>query len=490
MLGLAMSGPGLASENLTVDARTAFDTGISTKQISELGLHILSARGGELELRVTGVLPEVTTTRYLRPGEPMDMWLPVGQAAPGQTPVLTVRMGEERPVTYPLPGASPAVAVLSGETAIQLLGDLFGTVAVAGERLPRYAPAYAQIPAVVLDRESLTRLDEFQLRALLDFAGTCGRLMLIDAPDKAKQVFANRAACSGRFLSTLESKNMQSPQAVAKAFRTLVDKPGRQFLSQESLRTLLPQSVAGIGNLSVPGLFLAGYLLVFTILVALEQTRLASLAFCVIGVLLALLIWQPGAGRSFVAWAEMDAGDRVARYAGIEGFFSTGRGTLSVPSHSFGSYPVQIIGDNTVLQWGRHADERQLRWRAALLSRMYLNSRGSFPVDPNLRAQANDRYASVCNHGAAVTQPALLYWRGSAYAIPALEPGAAWSTDEQPILSGAASRRPEIRLLRTRAAPSPLALLQSLPISTGGENDRAWLLQVEPSPGGEKPCNG
>ena len=92
--------------------------------------------------------------------------------------------------------------VVVGQTAAAALGDRVERPALAARALPREPRHYGRVSALVIDGHALARLDEAQLRALLEYAGGCGRLMLVSAPGDAGYVLARRAGCGGRFVAT------------------------------------------------------------------------------------------------------------------------------------------------------------------------------------------------------------------------------------------------------------------------------------------------
>src|SRR6056297_1465045 len=163
--------------------------------------------------------------------------------------------------------------VVVGETAAAAIGAR-GQRATLPARAPGSLPTrprdYGAVEALVIDGAALARLDTDRLRALLEYAGRCGPLILIGAPGDAEYVLARRAGCGGRFVATADARS-----AAAVLARLTVDGPPA-MVDAEVLR---PQAN---GEIELMALFIAGFLGVFLVLLAVPGLRPAALGFCLL----------------------------------------------------------------------------------------------------------------------------------------------------------------------------------------------------------------
>ena len=307
---------------------------------------------------------------------------------------------------------------------------------------PESAAEYDPQAVVTVDTEALARLDDAELRALLDFAGSCGRVLLIGVNSPVEQVFRNGAACGGRYLAVAAD----SADAAAMQAR-LAGLPPPPRASDTQLRNLLEASAGDSLRLPVLGLFLAGYVLVFAVLLLSARTRPVALGFCLLATLLVPVLWPAPTSSTFVAWAEAAADESVAGYRGLQRV--------------------------SRFEAGRYAAEQT--W-----------SRGGFAARPALGVSGGEHGVSVCNRGAAPSAASHLYWRGELYALPRLEPGATWSTAGAQALPPEARSAPELLLFRERAWRFYAAWLRPLP--TGDRPGLGWLMRYAMPAPGENPC--
>ena len=335
-------------------------------------------------------------------------------------------------------------------------------------------PVATQPDVTILDGESLALLDRAELHTLLEHVGLCGRVLLIDVADSTRSVLQQRAGCGGRLLVSATSHD--DIEALRAALLT-VEVPA--LPDQAQLGRLLPIQRSDVTSLSI---YLLGFLLVYVLLMSVSRARTVALAFCVLACGFAGVLWPGGHRVSFAAWAEVDDGDRVARYRGLERFSSLGRGELTLDTQSLARSPQSLWGDGLSLTWSDVPDERKLTWNAPLLQQAELMSAGSFPIESTLRAAVREEVAVVCNLGGADSPPAYLRWRGETYPVPSLKSGEQWSTAAA---TPAAQSSAPLTLL-ARRAPG-IALLQPLRLPGNG-NQQAWLLRTESEGTGDAQC--
>ncbi len=349
---------------------------------------------------------------------------------------------------------------------------------VAAADLPRTAATYSHIAAIGIDRQALARLDETQLRALLEHAGVCGRVLLVDPPGRVADLMRQRAGCGAR--NFVASRSWQEART---ALVELVGRSADVLPDERLLGSLLPDRGADVRLMAV---YLGGFLLIFLVLMRVRRPRGAHLAFSVLATLVAGILWSGGARQGFVAWAEAATTDRVARYASLERATAKGRGGQLLQMQSLDRSPMRISGSNLVLHWNRVAAERRFGWTTPVLQEAQVYATGSFPVEPGLRAVEEEGVVTVCNRGGGPSRPAFLRWRGTNYAVPGLAPGARWRVDET---TPAAPPAPQLQVLGRRAANRGLTLLQPLTVPANGAVGRAWLMRPETAAVEALPCS-
>jgi hypothetical protein len=307
---------------------------------------------------------------------------------------------------------------------------------------PNTAAGYDTGAIVTVDTAALADLDDAQLRALLDFTGSCGRALLVGISAPVEQVFRNGAGCNGRYLA------FAGPGADPAALQSrLAGLPEPPRASPTQLENLLEARTGDMLGLPVLGGFLATYALIVGALLIRVRTRAVALGFCVVASLLVPVIWPGPASRALVAWAEAAAGETVAAYRSLE----------RVSRYEAGDYTA---ADN---------------W-----------SRGGFAARPALGVNITDEGATLCNRGPAVSAATHLYWRGELYALPPIEPGASWTSVGAKTLAAAERLDPELQLFRQRAWSFDAAWLRPLPMPDA--DGSGWLLRYASGTTGEDQC--
>jgi len=483
LLAQGLSAP--ANAALEVEASLAFGAYVSDAGFSEIHVRAVSSTGGILHIETTGTAPIVSANLELQPDQPLDTWLPVliDFSASPLALSATLNSSDRQNVSLQYARRSLPRFALLGSQAVRRLSHLPDTEAITAAGLSHLPETYQQISALAIDSQVLAALDEQQLRSLLEYVGTCGRVLLIDASAAIAQAFVNRAACEGQFL-----KLLTNAENAERAFLSLTEQMDTPLPSEQSLATLLDDSSveAHYGTRLV--LFLGAYLLVLVVLLTRSRSRFAAPGFSILATAIVWVIWPAATSRNFVAWAEMASTEQIARYRGIERHLAARRETVMLSGDSFGGYSRKIAGENYSVRWSTATDQRKIVWNAAPFESLERITHGSFPVNATLILNQNGDTASVCNTGVTSTTPMYLQWQGNLYAIPPLEMGTAWSSMDQVPLHLEAGSHPELKLFLARSARYPLAILQSLSIPNAGKNEQAWLLRYQSHQERELPC--
>ncbi len=474
-----------ATDPLQIEASVAFGGHVSASKFTELRVLAASPAGGTLILDTVGGSPNVSFSLDLRSGETTKTWAPLGIDFSNQSPAIRATLGRAKPQKVALNTIrhSTPWSALVGTLASQLLLEVPDTESVSGTTLPRFSPAYGQISALAIGGPTLATLDDSQLRSLLEFVGSCGRLMLIDVSESVEQIFVNRAACEGRFF-----KSVDSGDNAEAAYRKLLEQRLLTFPSDEQLGGLLSDTSDGDVDLTRLSLFWAGYLLVLALLMFQARTRIAGLGFSIVSTVLVLVIWPAAISRAYVAWAEASFNDRVARYAALERYSAARRGTFMLPADPFGTHPTIITGSNYSFQWNAETDQSYVVWDTPPFQQIDSLTRGSFTIDTTLRAEIRENIVSVCNSGIRASREAFLHWQGGIFAIPSIAPGTTWSSADHTALDAEATASSELQLLLIRSSEHNMTMLQSLPVFDGDKTERAWLLRYESDQTGDSPC--
>jgi hypothetical protein len=312
-----------------------------------------------------------------------------------------------------------------------LLCVFFGSVSAA--EFPTDANDYDPATTVAMDKQTLATLDDKQLGALLEFAGSCGRVLLIGVTPEVQEIFLNRAACGARYL--IAAATTDDLQAL---FRTLAELPEPDHASAAELEALLSSSAAFDLNLARLGLFWSAFLLILIALLLTARTRLAALGFCIATTLLVPAVWPAATTWTFVAWAEAASSDRVVAYHALE----------RLRFYQDGKYSVEDT-----------------------------QSRGSFAVKPVLETAFNDGGITLCNRGTGVSATTHIYWHGDVYELPPMKAGGRWKSTSEQALDTDDANTPELALFRERSSKHELTTLR--PLQIADRAGHAWLLQYD-----------
>ncbi len=451
----------------------AWDGAVSTAAFTELALHATTSLDANVAVELAGPAIVIATNLELKSGEPVATRLPVLSGIVGD---VALRYSIDGAPWHELDVGrlehGPRRIVLVGESAINALGDVPGSIVVAANKLPGLSSAYTHVAALALSGDALARLDDGQLRAFLEFVGLCGRVLLIEPSPQVQQLVSQRAACGGRYFATT---NVTAD--IAAALEVLTQQRIDRLPDEQALGRLLESRGADVRLIAF---YLGGFLLIFAVLTVLPRSRGIALAFSVLLTLFAGLFWTAGNRHTFVAWAETTTADNVARYASLERTSATGRGEQELQLRNLAPSLMHLTGDSLVLNWSEHASERYLDWSVSLLQEMQAFSMGSFPVEQRLRASTDGTEVIVCNQSDGHAPPAYLRWLGSNYTIPALAPGERWTIDESKITIETSAH---LKLLASRTAYHELALLRPLEVPANGGDQSAWLMTTETDAG-------
>ena len=474
-----------ANAELQIEGSLAFGGYVSNNGISELRVRAFSRTGGNLVLETSGATHDVRLNLELLPNQATEAWLPLQINSRANSVSLGARLNQFDDTTIPLNPMRRSIRpfALIGSRASQLLAHVPNTISISSTALPHIPEAYSQVSALAVDRQAMAALDEDQLRSLLDYVGTCGRLLLIDVSDAVGQVFANRATCERQYLRFADDE-----ESARGAFIELIEKSDSPLPSNRDLEALLVDSSADAFDLDRIILLWGGYLIILILLLTRTRAPLAALGFCVVSTVLVLMIWPAGTSRNFVAWAEMASSEKMARYIGVERHAANRRGIHLLSRDSFNGYPIAVIDGDFYLDWSLSGDHQQIAWTATPFEQLDRVTQGSFPVDATVQLDLGSTSAGVCNIGRSATAPMYLHWQGDLYEIPSLDSGARWTNTAGVALSRDLRNRPELELFRARSSEHSIAILQSLPVPDAEETERAWLMRYLSHETGESPC--
>lgn len=453
-----------------VQTDVAWHGEITSPSFSEVSVH--ATANGERSIAVEVADPDlpVRADMMLRNGESLTASLPV--VASNSTELAlrySVDSGPWQEIPIGRLREGDRQTVLAGESAVRALNGRAGTTIVPPSDLPRLPAAYTHIEALVLGSAAFARLDEWQLQAILEFAGWCGRILLIDPPASVERLVSQRAACGSRSIAIALERD-----ALA-VYNELISSPVEALPGERSIRRLLGERRADVRLLTI---FLAGFLGVYIVLIAMPRSRSVAHVFSITMATLAVFLWGGGSNSTLVAWAETTTNERVARYASIERASALGRGEQTLQLQSLARSPLSISGDSLRLWWDDVPGNRHVEWKTTLLQEMHVFAAGSFPVESRLRASTNGKDVVVCNRSSGSAPSAYLRWKGINYTVPPLDPGQRWLATEDSITK---DRSAHLRLLAQRAAGPEPAILYPLEISANGADKHAWLMSIESS---------
>lgn len=420
----------------------------------------------------------VQTDVELQPGRTLRLQLPVGPAerigisatppsGPATRQEVVLALSES-----PLLG----VSVAAGEP-IALGG--FHTIALDADDLPRSLSAYAVIDALVLDADTLARLDPRQRAALQDHAAACGRIAVVDADTSVHRWLDGAGGCGGRALvraTTASEAGDRLAASLAQALTPQVTLGSAGALAQPD-STVWQRVTVG----------LAVYLAAAALLLAFS----AGLPLWVLtaggaGVLALVLLHGLQPPSRLVVWSEAQSGAQAASYQAWQRFSGVARQHSRVPVPPQLASTVRSCDNQQAAHF--EVDAGSGRTTSAtldtrLFSQAWLCSAGSFPITRSLVLQADRDGGHRLHNGGAKTWPeGTLLVAGRSHELPALEPGASTLLAER---DGRPPRGGAQRLAMSRTPPDGAAALWALDL--GGVADApissaAWLLVTVSAP--------
>lgn len=461
----------LAEEPLDFDVSLALDGSSGSASITELRVHALSSTGGQVSVETMGGSPNVQFRFSVSPGLRTSAYAPVGFGLRGEALTIRARINNEswQSKTISRRATSSRLFVV-GE---QLTHDpTTGTAAIAlsGSELPHMLQGYDSVFALAIDATALAELDDDQLRALLDYAGTCGRLLLLDISAAVQNIFASHAACSGDYLRTVKSSAGDTSE-----FEALIVLPDRSMPSAFQLQQLARSTLGGsTGLINVAKLCFA-YLIVLTILLLGSRKPHAVLALAVTTTLLVILIWPREASHDFVAWAEAPFDDDVARYRGFEQHVANRYGSFSLTVERFRNQLANIVGEDYSILWSTNDKTASITWGAKPFQELNRVSTGSFAIEPHLGVLRRDNFITVCNDSEQASRRAYLSWSDSVFEVGPLDPGEIWTSEDKTAIEIEPGLDGSLTLLRHRARNHELAIV--VPLKLSNSEGRAWLMR-------------
>lgn len=445
MLSAIFAAPAAAasSAGLTVDFTPAWNGVYTPGRQTELGVSLIAERGGEYELVLAGGAASMRYSGSLEAEMPKTLWLPV-RPRKGEPLLIELRRPGQQTLQREIQ-FSPALRPLVARVGQAQVGGDIQSVPVPLSGLPRTAQGYDSIRTLVLPGPALTALDQDQASALGSYLGGCGALLLGQADELLVARVRSVSGCGGRLVRPIGNDPTLG----------LLPPPGA-LPSDHLLNSLNGQPPTG----AAPAItrFVLGYALLMLLGIWTLQHRLLLLALPLLASLGLILTWPlDRGGSSLVSWAEMETGDRAARYAAL---LTTGGGDdgrrqiplarqLGLPQRG-GKPPVEL----TLTQGQPAVQTLHTPSQPFEISRYRFQGTLPAPTLPALDDSA--AVPQVINRDSSESPHGLLSWAGRIHQVPRLAPGAHWTPSEQTL---AATDDDRARLLRERVGDSGTALL-------------------------------
>jgi hypothetical protein len=312
-----------------------------------------------------------------------------------------------------------------------LLAEVPAGNVIAPTDYPLTAGEYARGTVVTINSTTLESLQDEQLRALLQFAGSCGRILLVNVSPAIESIIRDDAACDGQFVLATATADDIGARSLE-----LANLPDPARVVDAELLALVEKLDAGRLSLQRLALFWTGYLLIAVTLLLYSRTRLIGLGFSVAATLLVPTVWPPAQSRTLVAWAEVETDDRIAAFFSME----------QERTFSHGQFASKVT-----------------------------KKRGSFDLNRTLGFSIRDDNVDVCNYGSGISVSGHIFWRGSLFVLPVIQQGKSWSSEDAEALDATAVSAPELRLFLKHSDEVELSFLRPLPVSD--VNGHGWLLQ-------------
>ena len=309
--------------------------------------------------------------------------------------------------------------------------------------LPAHAGGYAHVDAVAIDAATLAAMSDAQLGALVGYAASCGRLLLVGAEAAVADTFRRHAGCDAAYLATTDASADRN--ARFEALLALPLPPGADDAELERLVATIAPDPFDTTRLGVAWLV---YLVMLTLLLAGRRTRPAALAFAVLATTLVPLAFPPATTSATVAWAEAGPADRHAPFRAL------------TRTTRFEAGELEVAVDR---------DLGAVGGAASLVA--HRTPTGSI---------------RLCNAGAALSRTTHARVQGEVYRLPPLPAGEEWiATDAEPV-PAIVRQRGALALFTARAGDSEVAVLDALDV---GGDGAGWLMR-RLDPDGDSTCTG
>ncbi len=471
-----------AAESFDVSATLALGGHLGSGTMTELRVQASSSTGGTVSVKTMGGSPDVRFSFRISPGQRVSSYAPIGVDPGAPMPVVLARINGSKWQRASLPSAIVSSRIfVAGQQVVDALTDSMDVVALDGADLPRLPQVYSNISALAVDGDTLARLDDAQLRSLLGFAGSCGRILLLDVAATVQQVFTRRAACGGRYLRVAADLS-----AVATDFRTLLDMAAPDMPSRVQMQQLIRSSPGGSPDLAAVGVFFCLYFIAIIALATQSRNPATVIGLAVTASLLTIVIWPAAMSREFIAWAESSFDDDVAIYRGLEQHLASRRRSYLLTGSRYENQRVRIVGADYRIEWNEDQHSATLAWDAMPFDVLRQDYVGSFSIDRTLYAGLGEEFVTICNRGRQASQSAYLHWDGSIYEVPPLMPGGTWTNDNVAAMSIDSELSGELSLFRSRSAAHRLTMLTVLPMAD--DIGRAWLMRYASGETGATSC--
>jgi hypothetical protein len=415
-------------EELRIDVRAAWDGVAREGEWTEVAVRVVAMGGGAVRVDAGDGTLLTTTTGDVEAGAPADFRLPVpvgsaarvavtvhgprGTRGHGDVPLRLVRPA--RVVVGAARGTGHAPAALGPSEAV--------VVPLDAGAVPATAAAFRGVDALVLDAPLLADLDGAQLRALERYLGQCGRVLLVGVAHAAVARARSVAGCGAALVDAVE---VGAP--VETTLARLLAQPVPPLPEARDLATLLPDAGRPAAARPLIGFFIAYAAALVGGLASRRAWLLPALPVAASVLLLAALNTAPP-GVGVASWTEVTSGATRARFVAlvrVDGMAPRSV-SLDVPEALGLPTPLQTPSGEAMRMVARDGGDTHLDLRTRLLSAQRLDLRGALEWTAPLSVEMAGELPRVENRGTAPSAPGYFLWRGYVYALPGLEPAAAW----------------------------------------------------------------
>ena len=479
LLVLVMAIPVSRAESaLSIKAQAAWNGLIKAGTTSEIVVTLLADRGGEVVVTVPDHHPQLRVTTRLNARLPHTLWLTVrpevdktlsvhARMHDGAESVATVRFELARQETHLVASALNPQSDLPSRFA----GDTLFFVAVGGNMLPHSEGGYGGIDALILDSDTLPRLDLLQFTVLQDYGAGCGRITLLGPATPRYDQLIAAAGCGGRFTTRVTNN-----ESVLPTLRAMLGSAISALPSANGLRAMSKFDMFA-GTWRALSLFFAIYVVGLVVITRSPRTWIPLLLAPVCAALVAWAAWSNNsAERRLISWSEIDTHGHTSRYSALLQISGNGKGAARTRLPNDLGF-LQPQGTDPIAELDRSdADASRIVLKSSnrLLSQHSYFIQGNSDVDPPITVTMTDRGPRIENRGSTVSTPALLGWNDRRTPVPALQPGESWYAPDTSTSWNVALA--EERMLRARTQTGTAALLLPHRLLSAGEDEA---LQIE-----------